>query len=69
MSRGVVGCSVWGERGWSEEACAVNITVPLYVFVCVKAKNPFEEEENVDSRFVEEIALKQTLIKLGFERK
>ncbi|KAG7324197.1 hypothetical protein KOW79_012213 [Hemibagrus wyckioides] len=31
--------------------------------------NPFEEQENVDARFVEEIALKQTLIKLGFEGK
>nr|XP_023009084.1 gamma-secretase-activating protein isoform X1 [Maylandia zebra] len=31
--------------------------------------NPFEEQENVDARFVEETALKQTLILLGFERK
>ncbi|KAK3526259.1 hypothetical protein QTP70_020401 [Hemibagrus guttatus] len=34
-----------------------------------QATNPFEEQENVDARFVEEIALKQTLIKLGFEGK
>ncbi|XP_057180610.1 gamma-secretase-activating protein isoform X2 [Triplophysa rosa] len=34
-----------------------------------QALNPFEEEENVDARFVEETALKQTLIKLGFEVK
>ncbi|ROI15516.1 Gamma-secretase-activating protein [Anabarilius grahami] len=34
-----------------------------------QAQNPFEEQENVDVRFVEETALKQTLIKLGFEVK
>uniref|UniRef100_A0A671SN45 Gamma-secretase-activating protein C-terminal domain-containing protein n=1 Tax=Sinocyclocheilus anshuiensis TaxID=1608454 RepID=A0A671SN45_9TELE len=34
-----------------------------------QAQNPFEEEENVDVRFVEEMALKQTQIKLGFEVK
>ncbi|XP_026219496.1 gamma-secretase-activating protein [Anabas testudineus] len=34
-----------------------------------KALNPFEEQENVDARFVEEMALKQTLILLGFEEK
>ncbi|XP_029017237.1 gamma-secretase-activating protein isoform X7 [Betta splendens] len=34
-----------------------------------KAPNPFEEQENVDARFVEETALKQTLILLGFEEK
>lgn len=33
------------------------------------ALNPFEEQENVDARFVEETALKQTLILLGFEVK
>ncbi|XP_062339620.1 gamma-secretase-activating protein [Osmerus eperlanus] len=34
-----------------------------------EALNPFEEQENVDARFVEETALKQTLILLGFEVK
>ncbi|KAI3366792.1 hypothetical protein L3Q82_009456 [Scortum barcoo] len=34
-----------------------------------KALNPFEEQENVDARFVEETALKQTLILLGYEEK
>ncbi|XP_030004568.1 gamma-secretase-activating protein [Sphaeramia orbicularis] len=34
-----------------------------------QAANPFEEQENVDARFVEETALKQTLIQLGFEEK
>uniref|UniRef100_A0A8C2XET9 Gamma-secretase-activating protein C-terminal domain-containing protein n=1 Tax=Cyclopterus lumpus TaxID=8103 RepID=A0A8C2XET9_CYCLU len=36
---------------------------------CVAALNPFEEQENVDARFVEETALKQTLILLGFDKK
>ncbi|XP_031438222.1 gamma-secretase-activating protein isoform X2 [Clupea harengus] len=34
-----------------------------------KALNPFEEQENVDARFVEETALKQTLIELRLEDK
>ncbi|XP_061662740.1 gamma-secretase-activating protein isoform X2 [Syngnathoides biaculeatus] len=34
-----------------------------------QALNPFEERENVDATFVEETALKQTLILLGIERK
>ncbi|KAF7229102.1 gamma-secretase-activating protein isoform X1 [Nothobranchius furzeri] len=33
------------------------------------ASNPFEEQENVDARFVEETALMQTLILLGSETK
>ncbi|KAK1789537.1 hypothetical protein P4O66_015456, partial [Electrophorus voltai] len=33
------------------------------------APDPFQEQENVDARFVEETALKQTLIKLGLEDK
>ncbi|XP_047245254.1 gamma-secretase-activating protein isoform X2 [Girardinichthys multiradiatus] len=34
-----------------------------------QALNPFEDRENVDARFVEESALMQTLIQLGFEEK
>ncbi|XP_068163106.1 gamma-secretase-activating protein [Antennarius striatus] len=34
-----------------------------------RAPNPFEEQENVDARFVEESALKQTRILLGYEEK
>ncbi|KAL2102444.1 hypothetical protein ACEWY4_001612 [Coilia grayii] len=34
-----------------------------------KTLNPFEEQENVDACFVEETALKQTLIQLGLEDK
>lgn len=45
--------------GWT--LYTLNLTVH-----CVLATNPFDEE-NVDARFVEETALKQTLIKLGFE--
>ncbi|XP_039616966.1 gamma-secretase-activating protein isoform X2 [Polypterus senegalus] len=33
------------------------------------AVNPFEEQENVDAKFVEEFALKNTSIELGFEKK
>ncbi|XP_072327440.1 gamma-secretase-activating protein isoform X1 [Scyliorhinus torazame] len=32
-----------------------------------QALNPFEEQENVDAKFVEEVALKQTLTLLGLE--
>uniref|UniRef100_A0A8C7XXW2 Gamma-secretase-activating protein C-terminal domain-containing protein n=1 Tax=Oryzias sinensis TaxID=183150 RepID=A0A8C7XXW2_9TELE len=34
-----------------------------------QAPNPFEEQENVDARFVEETALMQTLILLGLDKK
>ncbi|MBN3298365.1 GSAP protein, partial [Amia calva] len=34
-----------------------------------QAVNPFKEQENVDAKFVEEIALKQTFLMLGFEDK
>ncbi|XP_056133492.1 gamma-secretase-activating protein [Lampris incognitus] len=34
-----------------------------------QALNPFEEQENVDAKFVEETALKQTLILLGCDNK
>uniref|UniRef100_A0A3B3ZWX4 Gamma-secretase-activating protein C-terminal domain-containing protein n=1 Tax=Periophthalmus magnuspinnatus TaxID=409849 RepID=A0A3B3ZWX4_9GOBI len=44
--------------------------VPLYKILCFfPGTNPFEEQENVDTRFVEETALKQTFILLGFEEK
>uniref|UniRef100_A0A3Q3W3F0 Gamma-secretase-activating protein C-terminal domain-containing protein n=1 Tax=Mola mola TaxID=94237 RepID=A0A3Q3W3F0_MOLML len=38
-------------------------------FSYLAALNPFEEQENVDAQFVEETALKQTLILLGFVEK
>ncbi|XP_041059424.1 gamma-secretase-activating protein [Carcharodon carcharias] len=34
-----------------------------------QALNPFEEQENMDAKFVEEVALKQTLALLGHENK
>lgn len=36
---------------------------------CAAALNPFGEQENVDAKFVEETALKQTLILLGLGEK
>ena len=47
-------------------------TVCGCLMVCLfgaAALNPFEEQENVDARFVEETALKQTLILMGFQDK
>ncbi|TKS90705.1 Gamma-secretase-activating protein [Collichthys lucidus] len=40
-----------------------------FVSRLMTALDPFEEQENVDARFVEETALKQTLVLLGFEEK
>lgn len=37
--------------------------------MCFAALNPFEGQENVDAKFVEETALKQTMILLGLEDK
>lgn len=48
--------------------CSKYNSALLYVS-CALATNPFEEQENVDARFVEETALKQTLIELGLEDK
>ncbi|MCJ8736267.1 hypothetical protein PDJAM_G00257090 [Pangasius djambal] len=58
-----------------DKLCSRHEFLPLTYLVTIlsdmeeQATNPFEEQENVDARFVEEIALKQTLIKLGFEGK
>ena len=52
--------------------CVLRVCVCVLrvcVCVCVLALNPFEEQENVDARFVEETALKQTLIELRLEDK
>ena len=50
--------------------CGVTSSVRCCFFVTLQtAPNPFEEQENVDARFVEETALMQTLILLGFEKK
>ncbi|KAG9339120.1 hypothetical protein JZ751_024151 [Albula glossodonta] len=64
--------SVFLER---EKSCFQPEFLPLTCLAKIlshmesKALNPFEEQENVDARFVEETALKQTLILLGFEQK
>lgn len=58
---------LWVLCVWCGGLCALANCV--YVCVCVTALNPFEEQETVDARFVEETALKQTLILLGFEVK
>lgn len=57
--------SVWlGERKKVYKMSSLSLS-----FLLVPALNPFEEQENVDARFVEETALKQTLILLGYEEK
>lgn len=71
------GCSVKNAAVSSTEGsvCVCVDVEALYHYLssisssCVPALNPFEEQENVDARFVEETALKQTLILLGFEEK
>ncbi|XP_066523182.1 gamma-secretase-activating protein [Hoplias malabaricus] len=58
-----------------DETCFKPKFLPLSYLASIlshmeeQASNPFEEQENVDARFVEETALKQTLIKLGFQDK
>ncbi|KAF4080960.1 hypothetical protein AMELA_G00155280 [Ameiurus melas] len=58
-----------------DKLCSRREFLPLTYLVAIlsdteeRATNPSEDQENVDARFVEEIALKQTLIKLGFEGK
>lgn len=64
-------CSLQHE-GAKKEVCTCVWGKKLYLShasSCLSALNPFEEQENVDARFVEETALKQTLILLGFEEK
>ncbi|KAG2460074.1 GSAP protein, partial [Polypterus senegalus] len=56
----------WPESGgrWTVLGGVVVEEVVIYFSV-----NPFEEQENVDAKFVEEFALKNTSIELGFEKK
>ncbi|XP_060770256.1 gamma-secretase-activating protein [Neoarius graeffei] len=51
------------------EFLPLNSLVAILSDMEEQATNPFEEQENVDARFVEETALKQTLIELGLEDK
>lgn len=61
----------WGLR--RNAYVPVSVWTKLYLpptpLLLLPALNPFEEEENVDARFVEETALKQTSVQLGFEAK
>ncbi|XP_061107516.1 gamma-secretase-activating protein [Conger conger] len=64
--------SVFRER---EKSCFQPQFLPLIYLTKIlsdmesQVLNPFEEQEHVDARFVEETALKQTLILLGLEDK
>lgn len=46
-----------------------KLYLPTTPLLLLPAPNPFEEQGNVDARFVEETALKQTSVQLGFEAK
>lgn len=47
--------------------CAPPVALISCIYGFLPALNPFEEHGNVDVEFVEETALKQTLILLGLE--
>ncbi|KAM4712117.1 gamma-secretase-activating protein isoform 2-T2 [Anableps anableps] len=55
--------------GFQPEFLPLTYLAKLLSDIESQALNPFEEKENVDARFVEESALMQTLIQLGFEEK
>ncbi|KAM9402698.1 gamma-secretase-activating protein isoform 5-T6 [Salvelinus alpinus] len=57
------------EPGFRSEFLPLTFLTKILLDVEDRALNPFEEQENVDARFVEETALKQTLILLGFQDK
>ncbi|XP_026182155.1 gamma-secretase-activating protein isoform X2 [Mastacembelus armatus] len=57
------------KTGFRPEFLPLTYLAKILSDVEEQALNPFEEQENVDARFVEETALKQTLILLGFETK
>ncbi|XP_045556232.1 gamma-secretase-activating protein isoform X3 [Salmo salar] len=57
------------EPGFRPEFLPLTFLTKILLDVEDRALNPFEEQENVDARFVEETALKQTLILLGFQDK
>ncbi|XP_064417497.1 gamma-secretase-activating protein isoform X3 [Latimeria chalumnae] len=61
------GTSMRDKSPFSPEFLPLNYLTKILTDVEDQALNPFEEQENVDARFVEEIALKQTLILLGLE--
>ncbi|KAM6985552.1 gamma-secretase-activating protein [Aplochiton taeniatus] len=57
------------KSGFRPEFLPLTYLAKILLDVEEQAMNPFEEQENVDARFVEETALKQTLILLGYEVK
>uniref|UniRef100_A0AAZ3QSU2 Gamma-secretase-activating protein C-terminal domain-containing protein n=1 Tax=Oncorhynchus tshawytscha TaxID=74940 RepID=A0AAZ3QSU2_ONCTS len=57
------------EPGFRPEFLPLTFLTKILLDVEDRALNPFEEQENVDARFVEETALKQTLILMGFQDK
>ncbi|XP_045075490.1 gamma-secretase-activating protein-like [Coregonus clupeaformis] len=57
------------EPGFRPEFLPLTFLAKILLDVEDRALNPFEEQENVDARFVEETSLKQTLILLGFQDK
>ncbi|XP_051746869.1 gamma-secretase-activating protein isoform X3 [Ctenopharyngodon idella] len=59
----------YGKSSFYPDFLPLNYLAKILLNKEEQAQNPFEEQENVDVRFVEETALKQTLIKLGFEVK
>ncbi|XP_029969502.1 gamma-secretase-activating protein isoform X2 [Salarias fasciatus] len=64
-----VQCTGRDKPGFRPEFLPLTHVARILSDIEEQALNPFEEQENVDARFVEETALKQTLILLGFEEK
>ncbi|KAK7913611.1 hypothetical protein WMY93_013822 [Mugilogobius chulae] len=61
--------SVRDKPGFRPEFLPLTYLAKMLSDIEEQGTNPFEEQENVDARFVEETALKQTQILLGFEEK
>lgn len=62
--------NVMGSILYEEYMIRVKQDTPSILTVFFSAAmNPFEAQQNVDVKFVEEVALKQTFILLGLENK
>ncbi|XP_038130660.1 gamma-secretase-activating protein isoform X2 [Cyprinodon tularosa] len=60
----------WRDKpGFKPEFLPLTYLAKMLSDIESQALNPFEENENVDARFVEDSALMQTLIQLGFQEK
>lgn len=55
--------------GFTPEFLPLTYLAKVLSDIEAQALNPFEEQENVDAKFVEETALMQTRILLGYETK